>query len=693
MLFRLSVQRQLARTLSARMTLAPTRLQSSMSTPPSSIPSQKKSSPIDPPKSKPPRKHRRNIKLVDISKQINASVTDSLITESTDILDEGLTYLREIQVAEAIPESDLQFAFKKLATDILKRALENDISMANQVLDSLVTHRVAHKYHFTLMASHVLRTSSDYTRVLQLWLQYLEYSHGGKMPNTAYTSDVYQPFFLDNLVYYCYIQSCLAENTAPTFADATKLLQRDQLPNTKWVQQTLDQCLLTKAHAAELRNFAVAANSLLYENFDPNGRALVSRVEAAQRRKDHVQLKTLFSEMMSAAKKTGAAVEEKTAVAFMRAFIFSDRPEEVFAIFEMLHSNGMVPSVASWHELFMALAHPRNARDARLTEQLDATVETMLAQGTEMTPKVLAAVVSCYANRGMFEDMDRVIERFSNVLLTATAKNNILVGYLLQGKVKEAEAKLQEYLAEGVLPNTTTMNNFLNAYTKSNNYAAVEGILKFMQEKGIAEDVATLTIVVDVFFKMHIAKGLLPDVEQILAVLTKTKSVVLNDATYTALVNGLGKTGTNIGAARTVFAAGAKKYRQSQHLHTAMLQIELERGLLPIAEALFEKYIGELANTARVWNMMISALLRTNEDLALQYYERMKRELATAAEPNAFTYYFLLSHFVKKGNREKIQYMIDEMADKTAPELGDQVPRLLAGLQEYNMSPKLRASL
>lgn len=66
----------------------------------------------------------RNVKLRDISNQIQDLVKSSKsdLTEAIEILEEGLSYLREIQLAENISDNSIYFRFQPIVTELLFKA-------------------------------------------------------------------------------------------------------------------------------------------------------------------------------------------------------------------------------------------------------------------------------------------------------------------------------------------------------------------------------------------------------------------------------------------------------------------------------------------------------------------------------------------------------------------------------------------
>lgn len=631
----------------------------------------------------------RNQKLFDISKQIRNSEINQ---ESISMLDEGLSYLREVQVAENISDQDLQFAFQMVGSEIL---YQNE-----QALEVLIQYRVAHKYHFALAASKQLK-EKNYREILNIWVRFIEYEklNGvSKMPTFPIPEFNVRPYVLNNLVYFAYVQSCLAEGIKVNYTDVLKLLQTEQLPFHQFIGKTFRELSLYDEFSKEVSKFNGVASKLESSNLDPNGGTIYKRIEAATDRKDQNALNNTFNEVIETSEKTKIPINEETMIRFMRGFLEASKPDEVFKIFQNMLKNGITkPSLSTWECVLKAMGHPvyisKNDHNT-ISENIERTVETIVST-TPLTAKTLSVIISSFANLNQFEKVEFYLNKYSvegegSLPVISHTKNNILIGLLLNDKVTEAEKKLNDYMESNFIPITSTMNTFLNYYVKKQDYPSVEGILKFMKDHKIPEDIATFTIVIDVYFKIHKEKGLTPNVNTILSTINSS-NIQLNDFTYATLIDGL--RGSNLDAARQIFNHAVTKYKTSPQIHTAMLKSELEYGSIPKAEAIFKKYITVVSNDTRVWNMMISALLRKNEGLALLFYENMKSQSSTKVEPNAFTYYFLLNHFSRRNNAEKVQYLIDELEERSI-DLGAQIPRLLRGLNgEYKLGESLMKAL
>lgn len=656
-----------------------------------------------------------NPKLRDIADQIRESVKASSndLTEAVTILNEGLSYLREIQVSENIDDKQLFSWFQPIVTQLFFKALDPKMSLGKylieEILDSMVEFRVAHKYHFTALAVNYYSSDHDkqtiYRNVLKLWVQSVEYekSLSSPLPFPYVLKEVlpYRPFYLPNLAYFAFVQSCLQEGIKYTTSDAVKLLQSEKLPPPYLVIRTLDDVQVGEKFKDESQKFGKAIRIFEYENLDPNGQIVYKKINNASERKDVYALNSIYNDINDASKKEGKSINEDTLVRLMKGYLEAGKCDDVFKIFQTILQNGIEkPSISTWEMVLRAMGHPnyirRQAKKDLIVENIERTVETIVSNGTQVTAKTLSIIISCFANLNRFDKVDEYLQKFDKLPVISPTKNNILIGLLLNKKITEAESKLKEFMSDGsgYVPFTSTMNTFLDHYSKTKNYKAVEGILEFMKKYNIPEEVATYTIVIDIFFKLHREKGLEPNVNQILSSITTSKNIQLNDFTFTTLVDGLARDGLNIEAAREIFETATKKYKYSAQLHTSMLKGELDFGLVGNAEKIFDNYIKKISNDTRVWNMMISGLIRKHEDLAFEYFENLKKQTDLKVEPNQFTYYFLLNHVVKRGNNDRTQYIIDNLADKKLNQLGTELPKLLSTLTDkFNFSPELLAEL
>jgi hypothetical protein len=660
-----------------------------------------------------------NNKLRDISSQIRASVNSSSndLTESIEILEEGLSYLREIQQVEGLSDETIFSIFQPILASIIDKSLDpsyNTNRSVNEILDIFISYNVAHAYHFTKAMVHELKSGEDrkvmYENVLHYWVKFIEYS---KISNNPYVFKMYRVLRengfnqhdIKNLAYYAYVQSCLLQDLKYDFKDALKLLQTEELPEIFQIKRSIMSLGLNKSLSKDFQLFEKKLEAFNLESLDPNGSIIINKINNAIIHSDANLLNRVYEQMQDASVKNNKPINENTLIRLMNGYYECQVHSKVFQVFQQMIQNGIEkPSIASWDFVIRSMGHPsyirgftKEQRDTTINN-IERTVETIIGNDTELTPKTLSIIVGCFANLNRFDKVDEFLNKYStdgegSLKVIHTANNNILIGLLLNKRITEAEEKLKELMANGsnYVPSTTAMNSFINHYAKAKNYKAVDGILKFMKQYNIPDEVGTYTIVIDLYFKLHREKGFAPDIQELLSSFKNAgvNGLQINEYTLATLIDGLVKDGTNLAAARVLYDHISKKNKLSPQTMTSMMKGELDYGLIGNAETIFDKYIKAVRNDARIWNLMIKSLLAKHENLALNYYLRFKEQskLNLKIQPNYYTFYFLLSHFLKKGKTEQVQFLINEMADKTNSELGYELPKILRSLTDKYKFP------
>lgn len=651
-----------------------------------------------------------NIKVRDVSQQ----VLDSVNSSDTDLLDaiamfeEGLVYLGDIQVSEGIDRALIVRRFRPSLAEILKKAMDPNVSIGSKSIEDILQfaadHGISHPYFNLVTAKHYLESSEDkmegYRKVLSLWVSSLSQHKQTKFISSKVLELFgveFQPYSFANLVYFAYLETCREQGAQPDLESAKKLLQTDRLPPPFFLTTTLRDMGLLDKYRSSMQQLLRHALEIELKDMDPNGRMAHERIKNASKRNNPVALANVFGEIQAAAERSNKRVNEETINCVLRAYIDAGYEEEVFKVFQGMIKSGVTkPLVETWGNVLRAMGSPRYIERQRESKEkllltIDGTIETIISNGTAVTAKLLSVFVGCYANLNCFDKVEEVIKRFSvegngKLPLINPLKDNVIIGLLLNSTVVDAEAKLKAYTNDGsgYIPSISVMNTFLSRYAALKNYMAIEKVMLYMKDNNIREDTHTFTIAIDVFFKTHRSKGLVPNVSTILDSLRDSKTFTLNEITYTALIDGLLKDGMNLDAARDVSAVAMKLYPRSSYLLTAMIKGELEWGLIGNAASLFEQYLTKAGNEPRIWNMVIKSLLFKDEALALQYYERFKglqNMTGGRTKPNFYTYYYLLTFFVKRGNKAKIQYFIDEISAQELSDFGSQLPLLLQSLQ------------
>lgn len=668
------------------------------------------------------RKHIANRKLRDISAQVKLSVdsTDvAQVGEAIDILEEGISYLREIQEVEKIPSELLYSVFQPSTAVLFDKVVAEDANLGSRsvsdVLTILVEQRLAHNYHFLKTVEHILRHPSEnsYSEVLQIWIQYLQYSKEVgvgrmnfviKLPYFAYKERNFDSRDLQNLAFFAYVLHCLKSNVEYNVKDAMKILQiqdNARVPERFHIVSTIKRLGLRDALKTDLATYERKINELNTKSMDPNGTFVIRRIEQAVQQNNPVMLNNLYTQMKNASVANEIHISETTLNRVMNAFIELHRFGDVVDIFRGLLQSSTKPSVTTWDMVLKAMGHPSNvigmnsAEKKEITQNIESTLNAMVASGIAVNARTLAIVVGCFANLGRFDLVDSYLKQYDSVPVVHLTRNNILVGLVLNKEIAQAEKKMKQFAKEdpSYKPSTGVMNAFLAHYVSVDNNDAVEAIMNFMKKNGIEEDVGTTTTFINYYFKMYRLKGMIPDVAGLLKELSQA-SLPINQFTITSIVDGLAKDGVNLEAARSVFNHFSKensRFKYNTGLLTTMMKAELDFGSLHNAEELFAIYITNLKNDTRVWNMMIAALLAKKEKIALEYYDKLLEQRPFNVKPNYYTYYYLLDHFIKSGNEKRIQWTLDELAKADLEDLGNVLPRRIYQLRlKFNLAPALK---
>lgn len=665
---------------------------------------------------KPARTGYFNRKLRDISTQVRNSVAAAPaadVAEAVEILEEGISYLREVQAAEKIPEQLLYGLFEPIVADVLGKIAAGAATgdrTPGEVVEMLMVHHIAHGSNVLAMQTAELRAGPSveaYAGVLLWWLRFLEYRKecGPMMGAVGFARGPYSAFdYRDmvNVTYFAYVMHCLHTETAYDVRDALKLLQTKEgrsVPESFQVRATLERLGLAGVLSHDTAWFDRRIRELSMQLMDPNGVAVARRLEQLLAGGNVGAVHSLFAQMRQASAANGMPLREATLNRSMKAYIEVHRFGDAVDIFRGMLAQGITPSANSWDLAIKAMGHPQNlpetqAQRDEVAASVDTTVRTMEASGVAVGARTLAVLVGCYANLNRQDLVAAALERYADVPVVHLARNNILIGLVINGDIAGAEAALKTHMAADASyrPSTGVINAFMAHYVAADKHDAVDGILAFMKEHAIEEDVGTITTVLHYYFKTFRSKGRVPNIDELMATFAAAGDK-WDPLTLAALLDGLVKDGLNMDAARALYeyiGRVSPRHKHNPVMATSMMRAELEFGSLHVAEELFERYIKDMRNDARIWNMMITALLPRREQLALAYYQRFCEQRPLNVAPNHYTYYYLLDHFTKKGNKARVQWTLDEIAHAKLPELGSQLPRKIYRVRlEYNVDPAL----
>lgn len=653
------------------------------------------------------RRPQTNFKLKDISKQILASVeSDESVSENLEILEEGLSYLREIQAAEGITNDSFYLSFQPIVGKLLKKALNDTSSLGDttieNILDVFIKYEVAHEYHFTktivhrLSQIHETNSIEIFGDVLKIWVKDIEYTknldHTLKHRSVHFMREEnFRYFDIKNLVYFSYVMSCLKSNVEYSFKDALKILQVNDVPTIFQVKQSISSNELDLKK--EYNEFAANIEALNMKSLDPNGFYVISKLNEAVKFRNVEMLNQLYKNVQEASISNKIPIKETTLNNLMQGYLSLYLFDNVFKIFQdILTGSKKGPSINSWDIVVRCMGHPSyisrlgKSKYEMIATKLGQTVETVLSNGIEMTPKLLSSIVGAFYNLDQGEKAEEYLAKYKDLPVIQYTKNSTLVGLIVNGRITEAEKRFQEMITDdsNYVPSTPVVNAFLGAYAKANNYKAIDGIVAYMKANNIHEDFSTYTTLLDSNFKLYRSKGLVPDTASLLKDIVKDEKFFTNQYSMSALITGLARDGVNLEAARSIYEFFCKispQISNTPHILTSLARAEFDHGSISRGQELFDRLL-KAENSTKIWNIAINSLLRKDDELSLEYYNKLKHQTSKNPNvvPNNFTYYFLLTHFIKRNNTEKVQYIIDDISKSNMENFGTELPGILNNL-------------
>ncbi|CAN3375021.1 hypothetical protein DIURU_005177 [Diutina rugosa] len=632
-------------------------------------------------------------KLRSIAKHVGDTVTTtSDLGEAIDILDEGASYLREIEVAEKISDVEIYRALSPLANKIITRVLNGDVETGDRsivdIVEVLAKSRVVDKYHFAKAATWLLRQGPEnIPQVLNLWVLYLETKPA--RDRFVQVQEKYNKMQFDWLAYFALVAQHVALKQPLNIDQAKQLMQTDNLPEIGQVQLALRQSNLDEQYKQQFHQFVQEVQRHLEETEDPNGRQIYKRIRDAIDRRMLGQVHQVVDLVKRSSVAQNVPIHTSTIWRLMDAYTALDAPDYAISLFQELLAQGYDIPERVWSQFLICLSSPSRVKSNRQgLKEFDTAARVYLSK-FPMTPRVLSIISSGYTNYDDYPTAKKLIDEWNakGIELIHPAKNNVVFGLVLNKHIVQAEALFKQFTDADPTyqPSTTLMNSFLAYYAKAKNFKAVEHILKYMDERNVPYDVATYTSVVDSYFKEMHARGRSGDVDQVLQTI---KGVDVNDVFLNALVSGLARQG-NIESARAIFATAINRFPGSRPLMGSMLSGELDHGSIDKARAIFDyiKHTGGNVNV-RDYNQMISGLMPKHAQVAWDYYQEMKQ---AGIQPNQYTWYFLLHHTLHRTKdataKARAQQVLDDMQTVTSKDqLGVRLPKMLRGAaDDYNL--------
>ena len=161
------------------------------------------------------------------------------MNEVYSILEEGITFLREIQNQRILLIDKFSRNFYPLATELFNLAQKPETTIdhsLNEIIDMFVKNKIAHSMHFIQLAANALKQNSEaYDEVLQYWFKSFEYtkSHDFLYVNNfngIKTKIEYQPYDFTNLAIYAMFNRVYCSKVTYSPVDAAQVFPSGKIP-------------------------------------------------------------------------------------------------------------------------------------------------------------------------------------------------------------------------------------------------------------------------------------------------------------------------------------------------------------------------------------------------------------------------------------------------------------------------------
>ncbi|CAI5759983.1 unnamed protein product [Candida verbasci] len=608
------------------------------------------------------KRNPQNEKLTNITKQISNTIKANNLNESIEIFTEGIQFIRKIQKEENMRFQSIWNSFGPLAMEII-----NQIDNPEQLetfLKILNTYGVCNKYFYTKLASLYVH-QENYEKALEAFVFMKEHikklnSHRMliKVGSRSIESKSYHIY---NLAYYSYIFMCI-KNGGYSRENAMKLMGTREI-TTNVVRSTLiefglyDQSKFKLFAGFELNEKAKRydVNSIIHE---------IKKVESKE------ALDFLYLQMLKMGKAKEMVVDELVLINFMEQYFNYKQYDKVVQILQQILSSVEKPSIKTWNVVIKSLTNPTQIKNNRndLRSQFEKVLNTIKSMDIPYNNDTYIAIVSAYANFGEFDKVKYYMENFN---VPKEANDGILKGLILNNKIQDAEQNLKELIKKDFIPSTQTMNEFLTYYARNRNTQAIKGIISFMKDNNIAQDMATITTLLNLEFKSSFDKGKELDLAQFFKQfqITQNENFKLNEHICNTILQGFIKN-RSLEAARAFYNQIKTNFPKSTWLHTQQMVGEISIGSPMQGIEIFQYYIKNIKDEPIIWNTLIRNLLQVNEDdLAMAYFNKFTNK-THGARANHFTYYFILQHYIKKRDLAQIQAIVNQLSKHQLDEYG-----------------------
>lgn len=644
---------------------------------------------------KPKAPRRRNVDdLFDI---VNAEYTeltplfDKFIGKLTRDVENGKVSRRAV-----IPVGNI--LLKKIGT--IKEATNIDVPdhiLYERVINSLIKNQVLHGSHLMKYIKSLI-LDKKYSKALNVYVENLQYfkDHPEALKNFIKGKEVSSEIDLKKFGAVLYIMS-LKETQGKFDEEFFKLLTNG---TPIYVGQLFGFFKFHQIPEEVVNEVVKVLNERKAQSFDINGNSHLSAIAKMSDANLLVKLEDLAEKSLAKYANKESEIQPSTLCAYMKAFNKTNHPSKVSDLWAFGQKHGIIdaskPQIEFWNQLLLSQLNSRIANK----EEVIASLWGLINSQSKPNSESYSIYIKCLIKMKKYDEIMKLINDIkvkSPELWNSELKCDTIRTLVASGKVDEALSLFKLYSQENDFnADAGTYNVIINELMNKNLLSEASVILdKMTHDSKFQPDIFTWTSIINLLMRTASKSGLSNEetLNHLMTILKTMKEadIRVNNVTLFMVLNNLLK---NPQTAETGFYILLELEKNNDITfsdigYTGIITGMIQNGNVSKALEYYNKAIKSgVKPTAQMYNSILKGYQLTPDVKATrEFYESNvlkaeKSDSRAIAKPNGFTYYFMLTQAIKNDDKEFIQYVIDEVAQRPQLNLGRVMPSIFLKLKE-----------
>lgn len=597
---------------------------------------------------------------------------------------------------------------KKIST--IKQA--NDIKVPDQILferviKTLMSNNVIHASHLNKYMNALIQ-DKKYTQALQAYVDNLQYfeDHPESLTSLMRGKEFNHKRDIQTAAVTAYILS-LKESSSEFNAEFVKSLTQGSRVNFYAITKYTNFMKLSEEDTKFIIN---VIDEIKNKSFDINSPYHMKEVALYSRNNLLLKLETLCDSSLAKYAGKESLVKPETLIAYMNAFNQSGHAAKVMELWAWGQKYGIIeakPQIEFLNQLLLAQLKAKN--DDK--EAVVNSIWTLMTTESKPNSESYSYYIKCLIKFGKYSEIMELVSKLKSQhpeLWNNELKCDTVRSLVISRKFSEGLALFKLYSAEdGFTANAETYNILFNGLLRGNKLEEASELLDQMaHDNGVQPDIATWTSIMNYLMKLSVEAELSADeiMSHLLKIMAtmKESGIEFNKIAIFMVLNNLLKN-------KETFEIGLNMLLEFENTdiklndigYTGIITGLATNGAMNDAVAYYHKAIENgVSPKASMYNSILKGYYQhPNVKATMKFYEEEVMKLAGTGrlnvQPNAFTFYFMISQGIRKDDRELIQFVINEIEKRPNTSLGQSLPKILKRCQEdnYSLSPELQKRL